>query len=320
MNLLTIQKKYPTQAKCLKTLEKLRWGKVVKCPYCGSTHTRLNKNEQGRHACNNCKRSFTVLVDTIFEHSALPLPTWFFIAAQMLNTKMGLSAKDIEANTGVTYKTAYYTAMRIRIGMLMPETKLTGIIEADDGYFGSKYRATHKHISDRKPSLSTVALKRGRGTNKVSVVAMAERKGNIKTKVIEKLTKRNLAVMLKTYADRENSILVTDGFRSYKALEQYIERLQVTHKKSYGSGMVHINTVESFWSYVKAGIAGNYRSVSKKYLPFYLLEYEFRWNNRNFKGNLFEKWLKNALLHEKELEYWKAQSTNHVKQIAYETK
>lgn len=318
MNLLTLRKKYPTQAKCLKTLEKIRWGKIVTCPYCGSNHTRTNKNEQGRHACNNCKRSFTVLVDTIFEHSALPLPTWFFIAGLMLNSKSGIPATEIKRDTGVTYKTAYYTAMRIRIGMLIPETKLHGIIEMDDGYFGSKYRGTHKRIADRKPSISTVTLKRGRGTNKVSVVAMAERKGTIKTKVVEKLTKRNLAVMLKKYSEKDDSILITDAFRSYRALEQYIERLEINHSKAFSRGTVHVNTVESFWSFVKKGIAGNYRSISKKYLPFYLLEYEWKWNNRFYKGNQFEKWLKNALTTEKELQYWKAQSSKQVKRIAYE--
>lgn len=72
-----------------------------------------------------------------------------------------------------------------------------------------------------------------------------------------------------------------------------------------------------FWSYVKNGIRGNYKAISKKYLPFYLVEYEWKYNHRNFRGNEFEAFLKNALSHPKELYHWKAQSTKEVKEVAY---
>ena len=187
----------------------------------------------------------------------------------------------------------------------------------DESYFGGKARKRNKG-NDSDTNLAGVVLKRGRGTNKISVVGMVQRKGMVKTKLIEKLTKRNLLYMLKTYAKKENSILVTDGFRSYKHLETYIDRLEINHKKEFSRGIVHVNTIEGFWSYVKNGIKGSYKAISKKYLPFYLVEYEWKFNNRNFRGNEFEKFLKSALTHEKELEYWKAKSINQVKEIAYE--
>lgn len=316
MNLLEVNKNYNTQAKCLVLLQKLRWGKSVKCTFCNSKNTKSIKSEQGRHTCKNCKRSFSVLVGTIFEDSRLPLPTWFQIITLMLNAKSGISAKEIQRNTGVTYKTAYYACMRVRIGMLIDDTRLNGIIEMDESYFGGKARSRYK-IPDDEVSLSTATTKRGRGTNKVSVVGMVQRKGMVKTKVIEKLTKRNLLHMLKTYAKNENSILVTDGFKSYKELETYIDRLEINHSKSFSKGIVHVNTIEGFWSYVKNGIKGSFKAISKKYLPFYMVEYEYKFNNRNFKGNELEKFLKNALNQEKELEHWKAESTQEVKNIAY---
>ena len=317
MNLIEVNKKYNTQAKCLKLLETLRWGKVVKCTYCNSTDTKRIKSEQGRHSCKNCKRSFSVFIDTIFEDTRLELPKWFIVITMMLNSKSGISAKEIQRNIGGSYKTSYYTAMRVRIGMLMVNTKLSGIIEMDESYFGGKARKRHRG-QDNNANLSGVVLKRGRGTNKISVAGMVQRKGMVKTKLIEKLTQRNLLYMLKTYAKKENSILVTDGFRSYKNLEDYIERLEINHSKSFSKGIVHVNTIEGFWSYVKNGIKGSYKAISKKYLPFYLIEYEWKFNNRNFRGNEFEKFIKNALAHEKKLEYWKAKSTNQVKDIAYE--
>lgn len=319
MNIIEISKQYNTQAKCIAKLEKLRWGKTVICPYCDSKRTRRTKSEAGRHACNNCKRSFTVLIDTIFESSRLPLNQWFLIIGLVLNAKTGMAAKEIERNIGCTYKTAYYIAMRIRIGMLVPTTKLNGIIEMDESYFGGKARKGNKKIADNDPSIGgdTITTKRGRGTNKISVVGMVQRKGNVKTQEIEKLTKRNLLAMLKHYASKENSILVTDGFKSYKALETYIDRLVINHSKEYSRGIVHINTIEGFWSYVKNGIKGSYRAISKKYLPFYLVEFEWKYNHRNYRGNQLDVFLKNALTHEKELEYWKAESTKRVKEVAY---
>lgn len=317
MNLIEVSKNYNTQAKCLKLLEQLRWGKTVKCTFCESKNVKSIKSEQGRYTCKNCKKSFSVIVGTIFEETRLSLPKWFQIITLMLNAKSGISAKEIQRNLGITYKTAYYACMRIRIGMLIDDTKLNGIIEMDESYFGGKARAKHK-IPDDEVSLSTTTTKRGRGTNKVSVVGMVQRKGMVKTKVIEKLTKRNLLHMLKTYAKNENSILVTDGFKSYKELESYIDRLEINHSKSFSKGIVHVNTIESFWSYVKNGIRGSFKTISKKYLPFYMVEYEWKFNNRNFKGNELEKFLKNALTQEKELEHWKAESTEEVKKIVYD--
>jgi transposase-like protein len=157
----------------------------------------------------------------------------------------------------------------------------------------------------------------GRGTNKVSVVGMVQRKGKVQTKVIEKLTKRNLLAMLKTYASSQNSILVTDGFKSYKELETYIDRLEVNHSKQFSKGITHVNTIEGFWSYVKNGIKGSFKAISKKYLPIYLLEFEWKYNHRTYRGNQFEKYLKNALQTEKSLEYWKAESPTQVKKLVY---
>jgi transposase-like protein len=316
MNLIEVNKNYNTQAKCLVLLEKLRWGKNVKCTFCSSNKVSMIKSEQGRYSCKNCKKSFSVIVGTIFEETRLPLPIWFQSIALMLNAKSSMSAKEIQRNLGITYKTAYYMCMRIRIGMLMPETKLNGIIEMDESYFGGKARSGHK-IPDNEVSLATATQKRGRGTNKVSVVGMVQRKGNVKTKLIDKLTKRNLLFMLKSNAKSDNSILMTDGFKSYKELETYIDRLVINHSKEYSKGIVHINTIEGFWSYVKNGIKGSFKSVSKKYLPLYLVEFEWKFNHRYFKGNEFEKFLKNALFQEKELEHWKAQSSQQIKKIAY---
>ena len=318
INIIELQKKYGTQAKCLSLLKDIRWGKNVKCTNCESKNIRVTDSKKLRYVCKKCNEQFSIYTDTIFEGTLLPITKWFQIIALMINAKSSISAKEIQRNTGVTYKSAYYTCMRVRIGMLQKDTMLNGMIEMDESYFGGKARK-RKKLPDNEPSISTNTLKRGRGTNKVSVVGMVQRKGNVKTKVIEKLTKRNLLAMLKSYAKQDNSILLTDSFRSYDELEKYIDRLKVNHSKEFSKGVLHINTIEGFWSYVKNGIRGSYKSVSKKYLPMYLLEFEYKYNLRNYKGNEFIRYLKNALNQEKKLEYWKAESTQEVKDIVYKS-
>lgn len=318
VNLMLLHKQYNNQEKCLELLKTIRWNGVVRCTNCDKTNVRLIKSQQGRYICKSCKTQFSVFTDTIFEGTRLPLPTWFHIIGTMLNAKTGISAKEIQRSTGVTYKTAYYTAMRIRVGMLMPETVLDGMIEMDESYFGGKPKKHHKSNDDSQPTLSIPTLKRGRGTKKVSVVGMVERQGEVKTKVVEKLTKRNLLSMLKSNAKREESILITDSFKSYSEFDKYIEHMVINHSKEFSRGIVHVNTIEGFWSYVKNGIKGSFKAISKKYLPLYLCEFEFKYNHRTIGSNEFEEFLINALGQEKELLYWKAKSTDKVKKIAYE--
>lgn len=295
MNLVQIQKKFNTQAKCLKYLEKLRWGKNVTCSYCDSERTIKAKSEQGRHYCYNCKRSFTVFVGTIFEGTRLPLPTWFLTIGLMLNAKTGKSAQEIKRQTGVTLKTAWLNAMKIRCAMISKDTQLSGVLEMDESYFGNRKKRLTKETKDNVPVLASVTEKRGRGTRKVPVVGIVEKGGNVKTKIVEKLTARNLMAMLNHYVKTEESVLITDGFRSYSRMEEEIEHITVKHSER--SRKANTNTIEGYWGLIKNGIKGNYKSLSKKYLPFYLVQYDYMYNNRK-NDNLFEDFMKDALTNE----------------------
>lgn len=295
MNLVQIQKKFNTQDKCLKYLEKLRWGKNVTCSYCDSEKTIKAKSEKGRHYCYNCKRSFTVFVGTIFEGTRLPLPTWFLTIGLMLNAKTGKSAQEIKRQTGVTLKTAWLNAMKIRCAMISKDTQLSGVLEMDESYFGNRKKRLTKETKDNVPVLASVTEKRGRGTRKVPVVGIVEKGGNVKTKIVEKLTARNLMAMLNHYVKTEESVLIIDGFRSYSRMEEEIEHITVKHSER--SRKANTNTIEGYWGLIKNGIKGNYKSLSKKYLPFYLVHYDYMYNNRK-NDNLFEDFMKDALTNE----------------------
>jgi transposase-like protein len=294
MTISELHRNYNTQEKCIARLEKLRWGNKPKCVHCKSDKVYKRKGTIKWH-CNNCNTDNTVLYDTIFEETRLPLPQWFEIINFMNNAKMGVSAAEIARNTGVTYKTAWYCGMRTRCAMIDNEIRLEGLVEFDESYFGGKARKQDKKSPENEPNLADVVTKRGRGTNKVPVVGAVEKKGQVYVKIIEKLTGKNLLTMLKKTVKTDESIVFTDEFKSYGSFDKVVDRVKIKHSESYGSGLKTINTIEGFWSLLKNGIRGNYRAISKKYLPFYLAEFSYKFNNRHLKSNSFEKLLENAV-------------------------
>ena len=121
--------------------------------------------------------------------------------------------------------------------------------------------------------------------------------GSVKSKVIEKLTTRNLMAMLNHYVKTDESVLVTDGFRSYAKMDEAIEHITVKHSERR-KGSLNTNTIEGYWGLIKNGIRGSYKSLSQKYLPFYLVEYDYKYSRRNSKENLFEEFMISALTDE----------------------
>lgn len=152
-----------------------------------------------------------------------------------------------------------------------------------------------KETKDNVPVLASETEKRGRGTRKVPVVGIVEKGGNVKTKIVEKLTARNLMAMLNHYVKTEESVLITYGFRSYFLMEEEIEHITVKHSER--SRKANTNTIEGYWGLIKNGIKGNYNSLSKKYLPFYLVHYDYMYNNRK-NDNLIEDFIKDVLTNE----------------------
>ena len=315
MDIIEIQKNFKTKKKCLDYLEKLRWPKVVTCTKCNSKDIIRLKTQQGRFHCYDCTTTFSVITDTIFEHTRLTLPKWFVIIGLMLNAKRGIAAKHIMRDVGLTYKTAWYAAMRVRCGMIDHCNILENIVEMDEAYVGGKPRKKYKG-AENEANISTVTNKRGRGTKKTPVVGIVERNGKIVLKVVEKLTSKNLLLMLKENVKTDNSIVVTDEFKSYRNFDEIVQHYTINHgKKEWVRGALHLNTIEGFWSIVKGSIKGNYVALSKKYLPFYLVQAQYVFNYRNYKGNIFEKYLKEALQHENPMEYYKP--TKPVRSIVY---
>jgi transposase-like protein len=310
VNLKEIHTKYNTQSKCVDYLEKLRWNGKIMCAYCGSAKTIPIKPEL-RHHCYDCKKSFSVTIGTIFEDTRYPFSDWFQMIWLVLNAKQGISAAQLHRTLECSYKTAWYVAMRMRCAMIDDCIELENIVEMDEAYIGGKPRKRGS------ANLSSVTTKRGRGTAKIPVVGIVERKGKVILKVIEKLTAKNLVAMLKDSINESNTIVITDEFKSYKSFDEFIQHLTIDHSKEYSKGIVHTNTIEGFWSIIKNSIRGQYISLSRKYLPLYLVQAQYIYNRRN-SDNLFEEFLKRAMSDDKCMINYKPKRA--VDKIVYKTK
>lgn len=289
LNLIDIAREYSDDEKARKLIESMRWANGRVCPHrdCGSSRTtELVAREGSKHPvpagtykCKDCRKKFTVRVGTIFEDSHIGLGKWLMVIFLMCSSKKSMSANQIHRMIGVTYKSAWYMCHRIRHGMTVNAKAplLKGIVEADETYFGGK---------PRKGDVSTYRAT-GRPKLKAPVVALVERDGQARARVVADITAASLRDMLLTYVDKDTH-LCTDELKAYKPAAGRVFKSHNTTKHSDGeysrkieSGLkVHSNTVESLFALMKRSVYGTYHAVSKKHLHRYVDEWVFRWNLR----------------------------------------
>jgi transposase-like protein len=268
---------FPDNDSCLDWLMAQRYpGYLAHCAYCNSERKFHRVKTRKVYSCDYCGTMIAPMAGTIFEKSSTSLRLWFYAMYLMSATRCGISAKQIQRETGVTYKTAWRMFKEIRT--LMGETvRLEGSsVEMDEMYVGGKRRNG----------------KRGRsvGPNaKTCVIGAVERKGKVVAVVAEDATKTALHDVAQAFILPE-SIIYTDEWPAYRGLDKIngYQHRRINHSAGiYVMGDIHTNTIEGFWSLVKRGISGVYHSVSKKYLQTYLDEYTFRYNRRTENQPMF---------------------------------
>jgi transposase-like protein len=190
----------------------------------------------------------------------------------MASTKTGISAKQLQRELGVTYKTAWRMFDQIRKLMAEEINLLAGRVEVDETYIGGKR-----------------AGPRGRGaTGKSVVIGLTERKGNAVAKVVPDVKATTLLPMIWKHVSN-NSTIFTDELPSYNQIAKlgYAHEIVQHAAKRYVAGNAHVNTVESLWSTIKRGIDGVNHSVSPLYLQSYLDSYVYRYNHRKDEQPMF---------------------------------
>jgi transposase-like protein len=224
---------------------------------------------------------------TIFEKSTTSLQLWFYAMYLIASTRCGISAKQLERELGVTYKTAHRMFKKIRTHLMNDEgnDQLGGDVEVDETSWGGK---------PRKPLTRSEAAAFREA--KPTILGMVERGGKVRLRVIP--SRRGPALSREVRANvNPSSIIFTDDWQAYKPLKYdgFLGHRIINHSRGvYVEGDVHTNTIEGFFGNLKTGMRGAYKHVSPKYLQTYLDEYAWRHNPKRTGGALFRQLLARA--------------------------
>ena len=273
--------------------ENQRWGNSPSCPHCQDKNVYAMKARDGARSkrylwrCRPCGEQFTVRTGTIYEDSRLPLKHWARAFWRACSSKKGVSARQIQRECQITYKSALFLMHRIRFAMtedFSKSDKLGGTCEVDETYCGGRPRPD---AYGNKPKGTGYR----KDTNKAPVVAMVERGGKVRTKCVPKVTQKNLRHFLAENI-ANGTIVNTDQSGMYNTILYPIVKWPggrhdvVNHsRKEYArhnpDGTVSgVNHCESFFSLLKRGLMGTFHAASKEHLPRYCHEFAFRWNTR----------------------------------------
>jgi transposase len=280
---MEFEREFPNDAACLEWLKDRLYPDGIFCPKCEAVTKHHRDAKRPSYACQNCGRHEHPMKGTIFEDSATSLKLWFHAIFLMASTRCGISAKQLERELGVTYKTAWRMFQKIR--SLLDEgdgPKLSGNVETDESFYGGL--EGNKHAAKRKHA--------GRGpVGKTAVWGAVEQGGRVVARVVPDTRG---ATLLPRIRERvlPQSMIFSDEATAYDPLSMMgFGHRRVHHAAHvYLNGDAHTNTIEGFWSLTKNGIRGVYHSVSAKYLQTYLNEYAFRYNRRKSLGprNMFD--------------------------------
>jgi transposase-like protein len=255
-------------------LERLLWPEGPVCPHCGliGAAYRLQGKSQraGLYKCKGCEEQFTVTVGTVFERSHIPLNKWVLAFQLMVASKKGMSAHQLHRMLGVTYKTAWFMAHRIREALVdSPFAAMLGgenkVVEVDETYVGGKAANRKNHIPPKAP-----------------VLALVERDGYVRSQRVASVNAKTLGPILAKNIDK-NSYLMTDEHTVYPPIAKaFSGHGTVNHsaEEYVRAHFWHTNTVENYFSILKRGIVGTYHHVSEGHLHRYLGEFDFRYNQR----------------------------------------
>lgn len=278
MNLIQIFHRYPDQEACIEHLEDIRWGDTPHCPHCGANHVarKMDGGRVGRWNCHDCHASFNVLSGTIMQKTKIPLQKWFLGIALMVNAKKSLSSHQLARDLELTQPTALYMQQRIRAQMASEQGAilLQGIVEADETYVGGKPRKANKREDDRNDH------PRGRGTSKTPVIGVVERGGRVVAQVADSLKGRSILQFLRGSVIPDGSLLITDEYQAYNAVQGFLPRLTINHGVQYVDGIVHTNTIEGVWSLLKRAWYGTHHHYTKRFTPLFVAETAWKYNHR----------------------------------------
>ena len=257
-------------------IESVRWPNGPTCPHCGvfNVHRMAGKTQAGMFICRDCRQKFTVRTGSVMERSHIPLHKWLLATHLMAASKKGMSAHQLHRMLGITYKSAWFLAHRIREAMFGDVERSGPVggsgktVEVDETYVGGK--AKNRAFRKEPPK-------------KEAVVSLVERAGRVRSFHVANVTSKTLRPIIVKHASRA-SYLMTDESTIYPKIgDEFTGHGTVNHSiDQYVRGVFwHTNTVENYFSILKRGVIGTFHHVSEAHLSRYIAEFDFRYNTRD---------------------------------------
>lgn len=279
---------FPDDDACLDYIKEQRWPNgITTCEKCKVARKHHRVSGRTAYACDYCGHHVYPLAGTIFEKSTTSLKLWFHAMFQMGSTKCGISAKQIQRETGVTYKTAWRMFKHIRSLMSDGDLQLEGpTVEMDETYFGGRVCGKGRGLKmENKTPIVGIVEREGKGR----VVAKCAPEGANSWKLLG-MVKEHILPESTVYTDEAPGYDRLSGLKDEKGKSFGYNHRRINHSaKVYVMGDVHTNTIEGFWSLIKRGIGGTHHAVSQKFLQSYLDEYAFRYNRRHVPAPMFKQ-------------------------------
>ena len=180
-------------------------------------------------------------------------------------------ARDLE----LTQPTALYMQQRIQAQMATEQGSvlLQGIVEADETYVGGKPRKANRREDDEPAP-------RGRGTKKTPVIGVVERGGKVVAQVADSLKGKAILKFLRQSVNPDGSLLITDEYQAYNAVQGFLPRLTINHNEQYVDGIVYTNTIEGVWALLKRAWYDSHHYYTKRFMPLFVAETAWKYNHR----------------------------------------
>jgi transposase len=289
---------FPDDAACMDLLWRQRYapnGSRAECPKCEQERKFHRVKARPSYACEACGFQFYPLAGTIFHKSSTSLRLWFYAIHLMTSTRCGVSAKHLERELGVTYKTAWRMFNLIRNKLMIEDDELlTGEVEIDETSVDGKPRKFQGLPLGSAGSNISKANKLA-NRRRATVFAAVERRGRVKATVLPGRRGPRLREQAIQWVDPD-SIVFTDEWPAYNKLHQHFaSHSRISHgAREYVVGNIHTNTIEGFFGNLKTGIRGNYKLVSHKWLQGYLNEFTWRYNHRHDRRAMFHTLIERA--------------------------
>jgi transposase-like protein len=260
--------KFPDDDTCIFHVMDLRYGRVRDCLGCGKPTEYYKLAKRPAFSCKLCGHHIYPCAGTPFERTRTPLQLWFYAIYLFTTSRHGVPAKELQRQLGVTYKTAWRIGHEIRkfMGAVDGDDGLSGTVEIDEAYVGG-----NDHKTGRP----------GKDSVKTAIFGMVERGGDVMTHVVPDVRSDTLIPLIQDNVAK-GTLINSDEYNAYRPLNKMgYSHATVRHRrKQYVDGATHTNTIEGFWSHFKCSMKGTHRSISRKHMQKYLVEFEFRFNLR----------------------------------------